>query len=215
MAAGVLWFQEYRPRKYASNASWFTGRLPLNRTCSSGESLAWMASQATMLRPLWTVFHLAVLAWAFYKNDFSVLYVASNSNSALPKFYRITAVWGAHEGSLLLWALALATWSIAVGVFSRNLPETYAARVLGVLGIVSVGFQLFILLTSNPFERLLPAAADGRDLLAANAHGVAFSDAFPVSPGHTRIVSRRHIASLFDLRDDEQAAMWALVGVVK
>ena len=97
-------------------------------------------------------------------NDFSVLYVASNSNSALPTFYRFTAVWGAHEGSLLLWTLALSTWSVAVGVWSRDLPETFAARVLGVLGVVSIGFQLFILLTSNPFERLVPAAADGRDL---------------------------------------------------
>ena len=106
----------------------------------------------------------AVLAWAFYRNDFSVLYVAQNSNSALPAFYRFAAVWGAHEGSLVLWALALATWSLAVAVFSRQLPESFAARVLGVLGVVSSGFLLFILLTSNPFERLTPAAPDGRDL---------------------------------------------------
>ena len=106
----------------------------------------------------------AVLAWAFYRNDFSVLYVAQNSNSALPAFYRFAAVWGAHEGSLVLWALALATWSLAVATFSRQLPETFAARVLGVLGVVSSGFLLFILLTSNPFERLTPAAPDGRDL---------------------------------------------------
>jgi cytochrome c-type biogenesis protein CcmF len=106
----------------------------------------------------------AVLCWAFFKNDFSVLYVASNSNSALPTFYRFTAVWGAHEGSLLLWALALSSWSIAVAIFSRNLPQTFAARVMGVLGFVSIGFQSFILFTSNPFERLLPAAIDGQDL---------------------------------------------------
>ena len=106
----------------------------------------------------------AVLAWAFYRNDFSVLYVAQNSNSALPAFYRFAAVWGAHEGSLVLWAFALATWSLAVGAFSRQLPESFAARVLGVLGVVSSGFLLFILLTSNPFERLTPAAPDGRDL---------------------------------------------------
>jgi cytochrome c-type biogenesis protein CcmF len=106
----------------------------------------------------------AVLAYAFYRNDFSVLYVANNSNSALPAFYRFAAVWGAHEGSLVLWALALATWSLAVAAFSRQLPETFAARVLGVLGVVSTGFLLFVLLTSNPFERLVPAAGDGRDL---------------------------------------------------
>ncbi len=106
----------------------------------------------------------AVLAWAFYRNDFSVLYVANNSNSALPAFYRFAAVWGAHEGSLVLWALALATWSLAVAAFSRQLPESFAARVLGVLGVVSGGFLLFVLLTSNPFKRLVPAAADGSDL---------------------------------------------------
>ncbi len=126
----------------------------------------WMAAARPAVTGQWVFVLLSflVLAWAFYKNDFSVAYVANNSNSALPTFYRFTAVWGAHEGSLLLWALALSTWSVAVGVFSRDLPETYAARVLGVLGFVSVGFQLFILLTSNPFERMVPAAIDGRDL---------------------------------------------------
>jgi len=126
----------------------------------------WMAAARPAVTGQWVFVLLSflVLAWAFYKNDFSVLYVASNSNSELPTFYRFTAVWGAHEGSLLLWALALSTWSVAVGVWSRELPESYSARVLGVLGVVSVGFQLFILLTSSPFERLVPAAADGRDL---------------------------------------------------
>jgi len=126
----------------------------------------WMAAARPAVAGQWVFVLLSflVLCWAFYKNDFSVLYVASHSNSALPTFYRISAVWGAHEGSLLLWALALSTWSVAVGFWSRDLPETYAARVLGVLGIISIGFQLFILLTSSPFERLLPAAVDGRDL---------------------------------------------------
>jgi cytochrome c-type biogenesis protein CcmF len=126
----------------------------------------WMAATRTAVVGQWVFVLLSflVLAWAFYKNDFSVLYVASNSNSELPTFYRIAAVWGAHEGSLLLWALALSTWSVAVGVLSRDLPETFAARVLGVLGVVAIGFQLFILLTSSPFERLVPAALDGRDL---------------------------------------------------
>ena len=126
----------------------------------------WMAAArpASTGQFVFVLLSFLVLCWAFYKNDFTVLYVANNSNSELPTFYRFAAVWGAHEGSLLLWALALSTWSVAVGVFSRALPETYHARVLGVLGIVSIGFQLFILLTSSPFERLFPAAVDGRDL---------------------------------------------------
>lgn len=104
------------------------------------------------------------LSWAFYANDFSVSYVAQHSNSLLPTIYRLGAVWGGHEGSLLLWVLMLSGWAIAVAVFSRQLPEMMVARVLGVLGLISVGLLAFILLTSNPFERLLPAAQDGRDL---------------------------------------------------
>ena len=106
----------------------------------------------------------ACLTYAFIQNDFSVLYVAQHSNSALPLEYRIAAVWGGHEGSLLLWALMLAGWSLAITMFSKNLPEEMVARVLAVMGLVSVGFLLFMLLTSNPFDRLLPAAPDGRDL---------------------------------------------------
>ena len=104
------------------------------------------------------------LTYAFVVNDFSVLYVAGHSNSLLPLQYRISGVWGGHEGSLLLWALFLALWAAAVTVFSRHLPEDMVARVIGVMGFVSVGFLLFMLLTSNPFERLLPPAPDGRDL---------------------------------------------------
>jgi cytochrome c-type biogenesis protein CcmF len=126
----------------------------------------WMAAvrPAVAGQFVFVALSFAVLAYAFYVHDFSVLYVANNSNSALPALYRFSAVWGAHEGSLLLWALALSAWSIAVAVFSKNLPETFAARVLGVLGFISVGFQAFVLFTSNPFERLIPAAADGQDL---------------------------------------------------
>ncbi|MBC7944731.1 MAG: heme lyase CcmF/NrfE family subunit [Burkholderiales bacterium] len=104
------------------------------------------------------------LAWSFVHDDFSVLNVAVNSNSQLPVAYKFAASWGSHEGSLLLWVLMLTVWTLAVTVFSRRLPEEMIARVLGVLAIISVGFLLFMLLTSNPFERLLPAAADGRDL---------------------------------------------------
>ena len=107
---------------------------------------------------------VGVLIHAFVNFDFSVLYVASNSNSALPTFYRVAALWGAHEGSLLLWAWILALWTLAVAMFSRNLPPSFTSRVMGVLGIVSFGFLLFTLYTSNPFARLLPAPADGRDL---------------------------------------------------
>ncbi|HEY4999058.1 MAG TPA: heme lyase CcmF/NrfE family subunit [Usitatibacter sp.] len=106
----------------------------------------------------------AALAWSFVNNDFSVLNVASHSNSKLPAHYRFAATWGSHEGSILLWSLMLAGWTLAVAAFSRALPERFVARVLGVMGLVSVGFLLFILLTSNPFERLLPAAAEGSDL---------------------------------------------------
>ncbi len=106
----------------------------------------------------------ACLAWSFYSNDFSVLNVASNSNSSLPAAYRIAATWGSHEGSLLLWVLMLSLWMLAVSVFSRSLPDEMVARILGVMGLIAVGFLCFMLFTSNPFERLLPAAADGRDL---------------------------------------------------
>jgi cytochrome c-type biogenesis protein CcmF len=104
------------------------------------------------------------LVYCFVTNDFSVQYVAQNSNSHLPLFYQVAAVWGAHEGSLLLWILILAVWSVAVAAFSRALPATFASRVLGVMGLISAGFMLFTLWTSSPFTRLMPAAADGADL---------------------------------------------------
>ena len=114
---------------------------------------------------LFLAFAFACLTWSFMVDDFSVAYTASNSNSALPWFYKFSAVWGAHEGSLLLWALILSGWTFAVAIFSRQLPEEMLARVLSVMGMVSVGFLLFLIVTSNPFERLLPQMpVDGRDL---------------------------------------------------
>jgi cytochrome c-type biogenesis protein CcmF len=104
------------------------------------------------------------LVYSFVNADFSVLYVAKNSNSHLPLFYRVAAVWGAHEGSLLLWILILSIWSVAVAAFSRQLPMSFSSRVLGVMGLISGGFLLFTLWTSNPFERLIPGAEDGADL---------------------------------------------------
>ncbi|HEY3654918.1 MAG TPA: heme lyase CcmF/NrfE family subunit [Steroidobacteraceae bacterium] len=106
----------------------------------------------------------ACLVYSFVNYDFSVKYVAHNSNSHLPLFYRVAALWGAHEGSLLLWISILAIWSVAVAAFSRQLPMTFSSRVLGVMGLVSSGFLLFTLWTSNPFERLIPAWQDGADL---------------------------------------------------
>ena len=104
------------------------------------------------------------LVWSFMSSDFTVLNVATNSNTLLPLQYKIAASWGSHEGSLLLWVLMLTGWGVAVSAFSRHLTEEMAARVLGVIGLVGAGFLLFMLLTSNPFERLFPAAQEGRDL---------------------------------------------------
>ncbi len=105
------------------------------------------------------------LAYSFLRNDFSVAYVALNSNSQLPWIYRFCAIWGAHEGSLLLWVLLLSFWTVGVALCSRRLPPLIVARVLAVLGMISSGFLLFMLVTSNPFLRYLPNfPQDGRDL---------------------------------------------------
>ncbi|WP_448228241.1 heme lyase CcmF/NrfE family subunit [Pseudoxanthomonas mexicana] len=127
---------------------------------------AWMdVARPAAYAQLWLVM-LAFIALtvAFVQQDFSVKYVADNSNSLLPMVYRYTAVWGSHEGSLLLWALVLAIWSGAVALFSRGLPDVVMARVLGVMGVVAVGFLAFLIFTSNPFIRLLPSPGEGRDL---------------------------------------------------
>jgi cytochrome c-type biogenesis protein CcmF len=105
------------------------------------------------------------LVFAFLQDDFSVAYVATNSNSLLPVYYKISAVWGGHEGSLLLWMLMLSGWTFAIAIFSKTLPLEMQARVLSVMGFIAVGFLLFMLMTSNPFDRLLPfSPADGGDL---------------------------------------------------
>ena len=127
----------------------------------------WMglAQPAAWGQFLMLAFSFACLTWAFMADDFSVAYVAQNSNSALPWYYKFSAVWGAHEGSLLLWALILGGWTFAVSIFSRQLPDVMLARVLAVMGMISVGFLLFLIITSNPFTRLLPdSPMDGRDL---------------------------------------------------
>ena len=126
----------------------------------------WMqtAKGAAQAQALLIAFAFGCLVHAFVTNDFSVAYVAMNSNSALPLQYRVAGAWGGHEGSLLLWCLMLGVWMLAVSLFSAHLPGDMAARVLGVMGLVSAGFLAFLLFTSNPFDRLLPVPADGRDL---------------------------------------------------
>jgi cytochrome c-type biogenesis protein CcmF len=113
---------------------------------------------------LFVAFAFGCLIYSFVTSDFSVQNVAANSNTKLPIYYRVTASWGSHEGSLLLWVLMLSGWTFAVSIFSRNLPLEVISRVLAVLGLIAVGFYLFMLITSNPFDRLIPAAIEGRDL---------------------------------------------------
>jgi cytochrome c-type biogenesis protein CcmF len=127
---------------------------------------SWMALSrpASLVLVLMVGISYAVLTYSFLINDFSVKYVANTSNLSQPLIYRITGVWGSHEGSLLLWMLILALWGAAVSVFSRAVPMQMIARVLSVMGMISVGFLLFILLTSNPFDRLIPAPVDGQSL---------------------------------------------------
>ncbi|WP_300334377.1 heme lyase CcmF/NrfE family subunit [Accumulibacter sp.] len=140
------------------------GTLPLFGAHLQRPAWIALARPATLAHALLLVGAFACLTTAFVHNDFSVIYVAQHSNTLLPLQYRVAAVWGGHEGSLLLWVLMLALWMLAVALLSQQLPEHMAARVLGVLGLVSAGFLLFILLTSNPFERVLPAVEEGRDL---------------------------------------------------
>ena len=129
-------------------------------------NVAWqsLARPAAVMQFILVAFSFACLAASFLNNDFSVAYIAQHSNSLLPRPYQFAAVWGGHEGSLLLWILLLSGWACAVAFFSRSLPLDMVARVLGVLGCIAVGFMLFILTTSNPFNRIFPIPADGRDL---------------------------------------------------
>ncbi|MEI6611648.1 heme lyase CcmF/NrfE family subunit [Polynucleobacter sp.] len=140
------------------------GVLPLIGAQQGRREWLVLARPATQISFLLLAISFGVLAWCFYVNDFSVLYVAEHSNSQLPTVYRLGAVWGGHEGSLLLWIFLLTGWAFAVAQLSKTLDEFMVARVLGVLGLVATGLLLFVLGTSNPFERLLPAAQDGRSL---------------------------------------------------
>ncbi|MEQ1583081.1 MAG: heme lyase CcmF/NrfE family subunit [Candidatus Nitrotoga sp.] len=140
------------------------GILPITGSLRGNRQLMALARPVARGQLAFIVTAFGCLVYTFVTNDFSVKYVAAHSNSLLPVQYRIAAVWGGHEGSLLLWMLMLGGWMLAVTLFSKRLPEEMLARVLGVMGLISVGFLSFTLFTSNPFERLLPAAMDGRDL---------------------------------------------------
>ena len=138
--------------------------LPLVGAHRGDAAMMGVARTAATGQFLFVAVAFGCLTYAFVTSDFSVLYVANHSQLALPTLYKVSAVWGAHEGSLLLWILLLAGWTVAVARFSSGLPDAFAARVIGVLGALSIGFLLFALLTSNPFARLVPAAVDGGDL---------------------------------------------------
>ena len=138
--------------------------LPLLGAYTGNTGLIAVARPAAQGQLLFLVLAFIFLVAAFLLDDFSVLYVANNSNTALPTIFKIAAVWGGHEGSLLLWALIMGLWTSAVALFSKSLPDFVVARVLGIMGLIAIGFMLFILLTSNPFERLFPVPLDGGDL---------------------------------------------------
>lgn len=132
----------------------------------AARNAAWMdvGARSAKAQFFFVALSYACLTWSFIVHDFSVGYVANNSNSQLPLVYRISGVWGAHEGSILLWILVLSAWTYAVAVFNRQVTQILQARVLAVLGMISIGFMLFTLLTSNPFVRLNPVPLDGASL---------------------------------------------------
>ncbi len=140
------------------------GLFPMIGSYTGNQRLMSIAGSASLLLCLLVAIAFGILTSAFVVQDFSVEYVARNSNSLLPMAYRYSAVWSAHEGSLLLWQLILTLWITAVALFSKTLPTVFRARVLAVLGWISAGFMLFILFTSNPFGRILPPPIEGLDL---------------------------------------------------
>ncbi len=140
------------------------GVLPLVGAHRNDSAMMQVGNTAALGQFVFVTIAFGCLTWSFVTSDFSVLYVANHSQLSLPTVYKISAVWGAHEGSLLMWILILAAWTVAVSRYSSELPEAFSARVIGVLGLLSIGFLLFALLTSNPFDRLTPPASDGADL---------------------------------------------------
>ena len=140
------------------------GTLPLVGVWKNKPALANLAVPAARTQFFFIAVAFICLDYSFYANDFSVLYVAATSNSHLPLMYKLAALWGGHEGSMLLWVSILGLWTMAVTLFAKTLPESFKVRLIAVMGMVSIGFLAFVIFTSNPFERLIPAALDGRDL---------------------------------------------------
>ncbi len=140
------------------------GTLPLLGAWRGNRTWIALARPAARASFLLIVVAFSCLVASFLRSDFSVLYVAENSNTMLPMIYKFGATWGGHEGSFLLWLLMLSGWTFAVSIFSRSLPDEMVARVLGVLGLIALGFLVYINFASDPFQRLLPAALNGRDL---------------------------------------------------
>jgi len=138
--------------------------LPMIGAAKGIPQLIAFARPTAQAQFIFVLIGISCLGYSFISNDFSVLNVATNSNSQLPLQYRLAATWGSHEGSLLLWTFMLTVWMVAVTLFSSHLPSEMVARVLSVMAMISSGFLLFMLLTSNPFQRLFPIPADGRDL---------------------------------------------------
>ena len=123
-----------------------------------------LAKPAALAQFAFAALAFACLTWSYVVSDFSVLNVVENSHSSKTLLYKISGVWGNHEGSLLLWLLVLTLFGAAIAVFGRNLPPSLRARVLSVQAMVGIGFLLFVVLTSNPFLRVDPAPLDGNDL---------------------------------------------------
>ncbi|MDG1453898.1 MAG: heme lyase CcmF/NrfE family subunit [Methylophilaceae bacterium] len=140
------------------------GVLPLAGLPKNNEKLFAFATPMARVQSLLVILSFIILDYAFYANDFTVYYVATTSNSNLPLMFRLAAIWGGHEGSMLFWVSILAVWTLAVTFFAKELPLRFRSSLLAVMGLISFGFILFILFTSNPFERIFPAPFDGRDL---------------------------------------------------
>jgi len=186
------------------------GVLPLAGLSKDNHKLFALAIPTARIQSSLIILAFLCLGYSFYVNDFSVLYVANTSNSKLPLIYRLTAVWGGHEGSILFWVTILAVWTLAVTFFAKELPLRFRSSVIAVMGLVTVGFLLFIIMTSNPFERLDFVPADGRDLnpLLQDAGMVSHPPLLYMGYVGFSVAFAFAIAALLDGRLDVTWARW-------